>query len=297
MLAPIDKVRSGGNRIIQVVITRKCDLFNCSECTQLLPFRKDPMEMSLECIERTLRALRGWPGVIACFGGNPCTHSQFSEVCLLWQKHVDPKQRGLWTNNLMTHGKVVKETFWPHGMFNLNVHGNDKAAEQMRMWLPRIKIWGTAPSHHSSQLMDYADYGISEADWIEMRERCDINQKWSGAVYMRDDGNPYIYFCERAGALDGVRGTNNGVLVEPGCWQWGMDKYRHQVSACCDHFCGVPLRTLGHVDRQDTYSVSPSLVSLTTERVGKAKVQVQETMPEGRTHDGTDYQLLRAKRT
>lgn len=31
MLAPVDKVRKpNGNNIIQVVLTRKCDLFTCS---------------------------------------------------------------------------------------------------------------------------------------------------------------------------------------------------------------------------------------------------------------------------
>lgn len=297
MLAPVDKVTTRGrNDIFQIVITRSCDIFNCSECTQLLPFRKDPREMSLECIEEALRCLQGWPGVIACFGGNPCTHSRFPEVCALWQKYVpNQAQRGLWTNNLMTHGSVCRDTFWPWGRFNLNVHGSQKAAAEMHKWLPNVKVYGAKPSQHGGQLLDYADYGIPDAKWVELRENCDINQHWSGACYAREvDGiqKPFMYFCERAGALDGVRGTNHGVRMELGCWQWPMARFQEQVSGCCDHYCGVPLRTKGYTDSDDTYGVSPSLVPLTLDFKGKVRVETRETLPAG-THELTDYQGLR----
>lgn len=296
MLAPIDKVTNRGNDIIQVVITRVCDIFNCSECTQLLPFRKDAREMSLECIEESLICLQGWPGVIACFGGNPCTHSRFADVCRLWQKYVpNQRQRGLWTNNLMSHGAIVRETFWPHARFNLNVHGNRKAEAEMNRWLPRIKVWGQNPSQHGSQLLDYSDFGVSDAEWVALRERCDINQNWSGACYAREyeDGqHPAIYFCERAGALDGVRGTNNGIRMTVGCWQLGMDRFQDQVKSCCDHYCGVPLRGKGYLDNADTYGVSPSLVPLTVEYRGKVSVEVVTDLPS-KTHELTDYQGLR----
>lgn len=292
MLAPIDKVTKGGNDIIQVVISRSCDIFNCSECTQLLPFRKDAKEMSLDCIEEALICLKGWPGVIACFGGNPCTHSKFPEVCKLWEKHVpDQRQRGLWTNNLMAHGRVCRETFWPKGRFNLNVHGNEQAAKDMQTWLPGIKVWGMHPSQHGNQLLDYADLGITDEQWTTLRENCDINRNWSGACYERD-GHPYIYFCERAGALDGIRGTNFGLRMEPGCWKWGMDKFQGQVRTCCDHFCGVPLRGKGSLDNADTYKVSSSLVQLAIPNRGKVSVEVIESLEE-KTYELTDYQGLR----
>lgn len=294
MLAPIDKItKRGGNDIIQVVITRSCDIFNCSECTQLLPFRRDALEMSLECIEEALIGLQGWPGIVGCFGGNPLVHSKFPEVCELWKKYIpDQRHRGLWTNNLLKHGQVCHDTFWPHGRFNLNVHGNELAAAEMTKWLPNIKVWGKQPSQHGGQLLDYSDYGISHYEWTRLRENCDINQHWSGAIYQRDDGYAYIYFCERAGALDGVRGTNFGVRVEPGCWKWGMGRYQDQVTNCCDHYCGVPLRTKGYLDSDTTYGVSPSLVQLTIPHKGKIKVETVVTRQDS-SHELTDYQGLR----
>lgn len=300
MLAPIDKLRKpNGNNIIQVVLTRKCDLFTCSNCTQLLPFRRDTKEMSLACVEEALRCLQGWPGVIACFGGNPTTHSQFPEICELWERYVpEQRQRGLWTNNLLRHGEQARKTFWPHGTFNLNVHGSEPAALEMERWLPNIPIWGReGASHHGAILGHYADYGVSEAEWVEKRERCDINQNWSGAIYERD-GQPYMYFCEVAGSHDGVRGENNGVRCEPGCATWGMEKFQHQVTACCDRSCVVPLRLKGHGDREEVYKVSPSLVSLT---LPSAETQAHRVRTDVATnaadtvHELTDYESLRAE--
>jgi len=294
VLAPIDKVsRPGGNDIMQVVITRKCSQWDCSECSQLLPFRKDALEMSLECIEQALISMQGWPGVIAVFGGNPLNHSRFPQVCELWKKHVpDQRQRGLWTNNLLKHGAIARETFWPHGRFNLNVHGDREAEKVMNEFLPGIKVWGLTPSQHGGQLLNYADYGISDEKWVELREQCDINQNWSGAIYQRDDGRAYGYFCERAGAIDGVNGNNHGVLAVPGWWRSGMEAFQHQVKGCCDKLCGVPLRTKGYLDSETTYGVSPSLVPLTVNFKGKITVDVLTTLPES-THELTDYQGLR----
>lgn len=294
MLAPIDKVtRRGGNDIMQVVITRICDR-QCSECTQLLPFRRDAREMTLDCIDAALASMAGWPGVVACFGGNPCTHSRFPEVCKLWEKHFpDQRQRGIWTNNLLKHGEQVRGTFWPHGRHNLNVHGDLAAKAEMERLLPGWKVFGEDRSQHGNQLLDYADFGIPESKWIEMRERCDINQNWSGAIYQGPDGTPVGYFCERAGSLDGVRGTCHGIPVVPGWWKNGMDVFQDQVRNCCNHFCGVPLRGKGYLDSEAKYGVSPSLVHLTDHRTGKpVEVEVVKRVGET-THELTDYVGLR----
>lgn len=297
MLAPIEKLRRGGNDTIQVVVTRNCDVFNCSNCTQLLPFRKDAREMSLECVEEALVSLQGWPGVAACFGGNPCTHSRFPDVCALWRKHVpDQRRRGLWTNNLMKYGADVRETFWPYARFNLNVHGSARAAEEMRRWLPGIRVYGEAGrNHHAAMLMNRRDYGVPDPEWDAARERCDIGVRWSAGVYQGQDGHPKAYFCEVAGSLSGTRGEDNGVPAVPGWWQQPMSHFEAQVASCCDRGCGVPLRSKGHQDADAVYDVSPSWVELTTDRLGKVAVESHHGRPE-QVHENTDYIGLRLKR-
>lgn len=292
MLTPKDKLESGVNDIIQVEITRACSLYTCSNCTRLLPFRQDTLHMSLDVFRQAVRSLIGWPGVISLFGGNPNSHPRFEEICEIFCQEVpNQKQRGLWTNDLLGKGEASKTTFWPHGRFNLNVHENSKAADEMRKWLPGIAIVGEQrASWHAPILMNYRDYGISDAEWVSMRERCDINQRWSASIVERD-GKAVAHFCEIASALDGIRGLNHGVEAVPGWWRMPMNYFHEQVRKCCDAGCGVPLKRKGSLDSDEIYDVSPSFLPIVV-NPKRVSIRLHEMMPEA-TVEVTDYQGAR----
>lgn len=284
MKAPTDKT----NDTIQVLVTRACDLFWCSNCTQMLPFRKDSVHMSVDVFREAVASLVDWPGIVGVFGGNPCVHPRFPDLCEIIADLIPPHRRGLWTNNLMGYGEIAARTF-DRGRLNLNPHGDADATRELNKWFPgRVKSGGdTKASWHSPVLMNYQDLGMSKAKWVAARERCDINTHWSAAI-MERDGRPYAYFCEVAGAIDGVTGENHGVPVEPGWWAWKMNRFGHQVKGCCDAGCGVPLRGLGHKDLDNTYDLTARWVPLTVTKSPRVKREIHETMPEG-TELATDY--------
>ena len=294
MLAPIDKIEAGGNDTIQIVVTRACSLALCSNCTQLLPFRRDALHMSLECFRAAVESVKDWPGIVAMFGGNPCNHPQFPELCRILAEHVRPERRGLWTNDLRQHGEIAAETFGK-GRLNLNAHADPEAAAGFDRWFPGriIESSRSRASWHSPILLHWHDMGLTLQEWHDARERCDINQRWSGAIVERD-GNPFAYFCEVASALDGIRGENHGVPAVPGWWRERMNGYGDQVSACCDRGCGIPLNRLGQLDRDDTYDYSASFAPLVEMRIkGTLKGARHDAMPAA-TESPTDYQALRS---
>ena len=178
MLAPIDKVKKpGGNRYIQVEITTVCNL-KCSNCTRLTPFRRDFRHMSIDCFRKAVQSLQDWPGVVAIFGGNPPTHPQFAELMEIFCEEIpDQKRRGLWANNLLKHGELIRRVFYPEGTFNLNAHGDINAAAEIERWLPGRLISGSdrTASRHGPILMDRREYGIDDRHWVRLREHCDIN--------------------------------------------------------------------------------------------------------------------------
>jgi hypothetical protein len=290
MLTPHDKIRRGGNDTIQIIITRACDIFTCTNCTQLLPFRSDALHMSTECFRNALRSLADWPGIVGIFGGNPCCHPRFAELMKILMEEIPvQRHRGIWTNNLLKHGALVREVFYPHGRFNLNAHADPAAAADIERWLPGKLIPKTDrdPAWHAAMLADYRDFGMSEEQWIAAREACDINQKWSAAIAERD-GQPYAYFCEVAASLDGVRGENHGIPANPGWWQSRMDTYKHQVRECCDRGCGVPLRFRGHLDRAATYDVSASWQGVLTPPRGDIHINMIQPHAS-HCQDAADY--------
>lgn len=294
MLAPIDKLEAGGNDILQIDVTTICDEA-CSNCTRLLPYRRDYRHMSLDCFEEALRCSADWPGVIALFGGNPCAHPEFPALCEILERYVpDQRRRGLWSNNLLKHGEAARRTFFPGGRLNLNAHANPKAVESFARWMPGKVIPSSRrrPSWHGPVLIDRRDYDVSDAEWTEAREACDINQHWSGAIVERD-GEPYGYFCEIASSLDGVRGENHGVRLYPGWWREGMRAFGEQVRQCCDRGCGVPLRLKGHLDQDEVYDVSPSWAALQARK--PTAMVVNRELGGERSRELTDYQRLRSR--
>lgn len=297
MLTPGDKVLNGGNDIVQILVTRVCDR-HCSNCTQILEFRSDTKHISPDVFRLAVRSLKDWPGIIAMFGGNPCAHPQFDDLCAILAHEVpDQRKRGLWTNNLFTDhkGEVARATFYPAGRFNLNAHGDAEAAELFDKWLPGKMIPTTRArsSWHSPILMNYRDFGMSDEDWIQARESCDINQKWSGIIAERD-GKPYAWFCEVAAALDAVTGQNHGIEAVPGWWRLPMSYFHEQVAKCCDSGCGVPLRRKGSLDKDETYDVSASW-ALQLPNQHKVGVHLHLDLPEG-TQEATDYMAMRSSK-
>jgi hypothetical protein len=144
-------------------------------------------------------------------------------------------------------------------------------------------------------LVDWRDMGLTEAEWILARESCDINQTWSAGIFERD-GQAFAYFCEVAGALDGIRGENHGIPAVEGWWRWSMGPFAHQVRNCCDVGCGVPLRQLGHKDIENVYDYSTSFIPLVEGKLkpGKVSGQLHDGPVSSLTQRVTDYQGLRS---
>lgn len=260
--------------------------------------------MSIECFRAAVESLRDWPGVIGIFGGNPCNHPKFPELCAILAEVIpDQPRRGLWSNDLLGHGDIAAKTFFPNGRFNLNAHGIQAAGAKLKSYLPGKLIPGSdsRQASHAAILADRRDFNLSDEDWIAAREACDINQKWSAAIVERFEtgaahGMPFAYFCEVAAAMDGVRGENHGIPATPGWWRETManEGFQGQVRQCCDRGCGVPLKMAGHMDNANTYDISPSWTKELQFTRGHrvAEVVTHSTMP-GTVKENTDYMQRR----
>jgi hypothetical protein len=249
--------------------------------------------MSVECFREAVYASKDWPGVVAAFGGNPCVHPDFSELCRIMSEEI-PQQsrRGLWASSFGKYGELVRRTFYPTGRMNLNAHGNREVSDAMERWTPGKVILGSAdgPSWHTPILVDWRDVGLDEERWVAYREKCPINRKWSSAIVEGFDGRPRAYFCEVAAAIDDLLGGDNGIPAEPGWWKNGMDAFQHQVDACCDAGCGVPFCMRGHLDRDGVYDVSASWKLLVPDDVVCNLI----TGLSPKVKESTDYMRLRS---
>ena len=75
--------------IICIDVTNKCDLA-CSNYTRLLENQDAYWDMTPENFRLALKSLKGYGGIIAMIGGNPCMHPKFDELCQIFveETHV-----------------------------------------------------------------------------------------------------------------------------------------------------------------------------------------------------------------
>lgn len=246
MKAPGD-VRPGvwRGRILQVKVTNACDLDckNCSVGVGLAKKLKKRVLMTPGQFRESLRSLRGFPGVIGMFGGNPCIHPQFEELCAIFRQEIPNKeQRGLWSNNLFGHGKLCRETF--HGPHcNLNVHQSQKAWDEIVRDWPEARLIHSGlqdKSMHGPIFGSMTELGLTEAEMWRKVSTCYVNQTWSAEITVVD-GQLVGYFCEIAATMAELTGdASKGTPIAPGWWQQTMPAFEHQVMEYCTK-CLIPM--------------------------------------------------------
>ena len=241
----------GNRKIFQIWTTRACDKC-CFGCTQASNLAGRPGFMTPAQFEKACLSLQDYPGVIAMFGGNPCMHPQFEELCEIMRNTVPKLQRGIWTNNLLGKGKACRKTFHPSAC-NINVHLDKDAAEEIRKTWPamRGKIKGEdVDSRHPPPFVAIQDVVHDEQDMWAQIATCDINKKWSAMIGVFR-GELRGWFCEVAGAQsilhqDNPEYPDTGVPVVYGWWKDGMEAFQQQILKHCPE-CGIPLRGKGQL--------------------------------------------------
>lgn len=237
-------------RVLQVKITNACDLDcqNCSVAVGIAKKLKKIFRMTPDQFRTALKSLKGFPGVIGMFGGNPCIHPQFEEFCEIFRQEIPNKEsRGLWSNKLFGHGPTCRETFNP-AHSNLNVHGVVEAWDEIKRDWPEAhphlaglgKSDGVDPSRHGPIFGSMMEVGLSEMEMWQKIGGCYVNQKWSAEITLID-GQLKGYFCEIAATMAEITGDGSkGVDVVPGWWSKPMSAFEQQVRTYCTK-CLVPL--------------------------------------------------------
>ena len=244
--------------VIQIWVTRACNLA-CYGCTQGANFGGNPGMITPEQFEEACQSLQHYFGVVGVFGGNPCLHPHFPDLCRILDRHIPFERRGLWANNLNGHGRVCAETFNP-AVSNLNVHLDRNAYDEIRRDWPQVWPFGMLEdSRHSPPYVALKDLIPDAGRRWEMIANCDINLHWSAMIGVFR-GELRAWFCEIAGAQamlhqdnDSYPDTGLGLWLSPGIawWQGTLDEFAPQIRKHC-HECGVPLKGFGNLAQAAT---------------------------------------------
>jgi len=251
MVPPSQRRRRWRGGILQIHITRACNE-SCFHCTQASNLGGKPAMMTLDQFEQACDSLQGYFGVVGIFGGCPCMHPKFPEICEIFRSKFEFDQRGLWSNNPMGHGKVCAETFAPWHS-NLNVHLDQAAYDEFARDWPECQRYlkgHDSDSAHGSPYVSRADIGLSEDEIAEGTATCEVNQEWSALIGVAR-GELRAYVCELMYMFSVMHEGDpdwpeTGLAVEPGWWQRPMQDFAAQVRLACRH-CGMPNKTDGQL--------------------------------------------------
>jgi Glycosyl transferase family 2 len=274
--AAIARMRSPRDmHIVCVDVTNRCDL-QCSNCTRLLANQPTHWDMTPENFRTALHSLRGFEGVIAMIGGNPCLHKRFAELCSIFVQEVpNARQRGLWSNNVFDKQEIIAQTF---GFFNLNPHNDPRgiaSLEKLRDLIPAVPFYH-GNSRHAPLLAAVRDVIADEGEMWNAIARCDINQHWSATI-IENKGKLRAYFCEVAASFDLARGTDYGAPVVEGWWKRSIVDFADQVKHFCPG-CGVPARLEARLDTDETDDYSATNADIARKTRGRRKINDAATL-------------------
>lgn len=301
MKAPADKRDTWAGGIIQVMITRACDL-SCVGCTQGSNLAGKPMIMSPEQFADAVISLKDYKGVLGVFGGNPTMHPRFDMICKILRAYRPKELCGLWSNNLRGYGAICRETFNPE-YSNLNVHCDIQAyMEMLRDW-PECHPKGLQDSRHSPPFVAMKDMIDMKRDEMwELINHCDINQNWSAMVGVFR-GELRGWFCELAGAQSmlhehekdypdtgfSIRVSNNTINTK--WWQHSIDMYTNQIMKHCFE-CGIPLRGRGDLavaGKNEQISRSHKLIYVPKKSGREVQLITERSQLGGEVEIATNY--------
>lgn len=276
-------------QIILIDITNACTE-RCSNCTRFCGNHKKNFFMNTDTFKRAVDSMQGFEGLVALIGGEPTLHPKFEEFAQYLQQVYgkNPKADRMaypqadfikellheeFDNHVLHEYEDGHKTFEQNGPGLFSNMGStyrkyhELCADTFHVQFLNDHI---NPSYHQPGLVARKDLGISDEEWIKLRDACWLQSAWSATVTPKG-----AFFCEVAAALDMLFDGPGGWPIEPGWWKRTPDQFGDQLKWC--ELCGFALNTFMRESAEEIDDVSPTLYE-------KLKEVDSPKLKAGKTH-------------
>jgi hypothetical protein len=251
--------------VIQIEITNACN-HSCSNCTRFCGHHKKPFVMDWPTFQRAVDSLQGYSGIIGIMGGEPTLHPQFERFTLYLREHF-----GMRANLNATRRPVADFLTYTRARHNANrvlnrCKGPGLWTSMPRQYYDHYELIQDSflfqclndhfhASFHQALLVTRKEMGIDDARWIELRDKCWIQNCWSASISPKG-----AFFCEIAAALDMVFGGPGGWPLTSDWWHRQPEDFTDQLHWC--ELCGAALGTTRRNANDQIDDVSPALFDM-----------------------------------
>lgn len=258
---------------IQIDITNAC-IHSCSNCTRACGHHKNNFFMDWFTFKRAVDSLSGggFNGTIGIMGGEPTLHPEFERfVKYLNENQLNKKKN---TDFIKPTKNFMKQMYYD---IRENYNLVDKSDGSQMLKVTGSGLWSSLASnyykyyeliqdvfnyqclndhqnisYHQPVLVSRKDLNIPDDEWIELRDKCWIQNNWSATITPKG-----AFFCEVAGALDMLFNGDGGWPIEVGWWKRKPVDFKDQLHWC--ELCGLALDTRRRNANEEIDDISPTL--------------------------------------
>jgi hypothetical protein len=190
----------------------------------------------MQKFKQAVDSLKEFPHQIGLIGGDPVLSPHFEEQCLYLQKNIPKEKLGLWScfpTSGIKYRELIVDTFF-------SVFLNDQTRDDIL---------------HGPILVSSDEVPLPE--WLKkvLISECWVQSSWSASVSPKG-----AFFCEVAGALNGLLGLNLGWPVEPGWWTRSPQDFTSQMEIC--KLCGAAMPLKKRASTEIIDDISPKMYDL-----------------------------------
>lgn len=256
-------------RIIQIDVTNAC-IHRCSNCTRFCGHYKKPFFMNFETFKRAVDSLDGYEGTIGIMGGEPTLHPDFAEMARYLAAKYQKKENNSFIRpqtNFMEavndlelentygyiNGSIRQRCVKGPGLFSAMGVGYKRNYEVIQDTIRYQALNDhTHEMYHQPALISRKELGITDEEWITIRDNCWVQNLWSATVTPKG-----AFFCEIAGALDMLFDGPGGWEIKPGWWKRPTSEFKDQLHWC--ELCGLACNTFSRDANDEIDDMSPAL--------------------------------------
>lgn len=250
-------------RLLLIDITNAC-VYRCSNCTRFCGTHKKTFFMDEETFKRAVDAYDGFGKTVGIIGGEPTLHPKFETFTRYIAQKYPPRHKIkpciAPTPNFPAYIRD-KNFFWDEAINERKGPGLltavcSKYYDHFEL-IQDSYSWQSVndhmiPSKHQPLLVSRKDMGITDSEWVVLRDNCWFQNNWSATVTPKG-----AFFCEIAATIDLLFDGPGGWPIEKGWWKRKPEDFGYQLELC--ELCGGALFKKGRWSSDEMYDISKTL--------------------------------------